>query len=120
LESVTSSLADSYLAFGDASIGGLARSDSGSADPSNSQPSHTGEIRKQTGSFGVGEQYINTYKDIIYRMGRSLTNTSAVVGIPTPAPAPAPAPAPSRGCLEDRVAMLEDQHAALISANTEL
>ena len=53
-------------------------------------------------------------------MGRSLTNTNAAVGIPSPAPAPAPAPAPSRGCLEDRVALLEDQHAELISANQEL
>ena len=53
-------------------------------------------------------------------MGRSLTNTNALVGIPTPAPAPAPAPAPSRGCLEDRVALLEDQRAELISANQEL
>ena len=53
-------------------------------------------------------------------MGRSLTNTNVLVGIPTPAPAPARAPAPSRGCLEDRVALLEDQNAELISANQEL
>ena len=53
-------------------------------------------------------------------MGRSLTNTDGAVGIPGPAPAPAPAPAPSAGCLEDRVALLEDQHAELLSANNEL
>ena len=53
-------------------------------------------------------------------MGRSLTNTDGAVGIPGPAPAPAPAPAPSAGCLEDRVALLEDQRAELLSANNEL
>ena len=49
-------------------------------------------------------------------MPRSLLNSDYHAPVaPTPA-----SPIHSGGCLEDRVAMLEDQQAELISANTEL
>ena len=55
-------------------------------------------------------------------MPRSMLNTDSLVVNPLcRAPSPPPTPVTqSRGCLEDRVALLEDQQAELISANNEL